>query len=248
MTRVRNLKNAPITEGLIDIRASVSRGIDLSALATAHKRIEPEYVNKGQIVERQVSVELNAEAAASAKTLSRDVGYRYHSQDEKYVAQFQLNGFTLSRLAPYESWENLCAEARKLWSVYADVASPEMATRVATRFINNLRLPMRQGDRFEEYLAASPQVPLTLPQSMLAFLQRLVIYNPELEANANITLVWQPGLITDSVPVIFDIDVYRETQFSPRGTEMWDYLSELRAFKNRIFFDSLTDKALALYE
>jgi len=49
------------------------------------------------------------------------------------------------------------------------------------------------------------------------------------------------------VSVILDIDVYRETEFSPDGVEMWEYLSQLRALKNAVFFESLTEKAVELY-
>ncbi len=248
MARQRFLKNAPITEGLIDIQARVRGDLDIEVLTALGTRLEPDYHKKGPIIRREVSVQFSADAPASAHTSSRDFGFRFHSRDEKYVAQFRLNGLTLSRLAPYETWEKLSAEARRLWNFYVECASPETVTRVATRFINNLRLPMNNGDPFETYLTASPQVPGSLPQSIAAFLQRVVIYEAELGANANITQVWQPGTASDGVPVILDIDVYREAEFAPQSAEMWKYLQQLRAFKNKAFFDSLTEKAIELYE
>ncbi len=248
MARQRFLKNAPITEGLIDIRTRARSDFDIQALTALAARLEPDYSNKGQIVHQEVNVQLSADAPASTHAVSRDFGFRYHSCDDKYVAQFRLNGFTLSRLAPYETWEKLSGEARRLWTIYLECAAPETVTRVATRFINNLRLPMQHGDPFEAYLTASPQVPSPLPQSILAFLQRIVIHDPELDANANITQVWQPGTASDRVPVILDIDVYRESEFAPHAAEIWDYLQQLRALKNRAFFESLTEKAVELYE
>lgn len=250
MARIRHLRNAPITEGVIDIQARLSPEADLSVLAKLDEALAPRYQNKGQIVHQQVQVKVDLGGGTEATThsVSRGLGFRYHSPDDKSVAQFRLNGVTVSRLAPYQTWEDLFDEARRLWSVYVELVAPEIVTRVATRFINNLRLPMKDGDPFEAYLTASPQVPRPLPQALMAFLQRVVVYDAELSASANITQYWQPGPASERVPVILDIDVYRESQFSATGNDMWEYLTLLRTFKNRIFFESLTDQGVELYE
>lgn len=246
MAEERYLPNAPIKEGLIDIHVRKRADFNVQALATAVALLEPEYYKKDAIVEREVKVEYSHDASATL-TRSGEIGLRFHSHDEKYVALFRLEGFTLSRLAPYETWDNLAAEAQRLWSIYLECAAPESVTRVATRFINNLQLRMQPGESFENYLTASPQVPAALPQTVSAFLQRVVIYNSELNANANLTQVLEAGATTDRVPVILDIDAYRQTEFDPHGTEMWDCLAQLRKFKNKAFFESLTERAFKLY-
>ncbi|MGH8604028.1 MAG: TIGR04255 family protein [Gammaproteobacteria bacterium] len=247
MAEERYLSNAPIKEGLIDIHVRKRADFNVDALATAVARLEPEYYKKGALVEGEVKVELSPQDASATLTRSGEIGLRFHSRDEKYVAQFRLESFTLSRLAPYEKWDNLAAEARRLWSIYLECAAPESVTRVATRFINNLQLPMQPGECFENYLTASPQVPAGLPQTLSAFLQRVVIYNSELNAIANLTQVLEAGAMTDRVPVILDIDAYHQAEFDPHGTEMWDCLAQLREFKNKAFFESLTEKAIKLY-
>ncbi len=201
-------------------------------------------------MQQEVQVSFAPDAQATSHAVTRGLGYRYQSSDDKWVVQFRLDGMTVSRLAPYTTWEELFAEAQRMWGVYSHVALPEGVSRVATRFINNLRLPMRDGDPFEAFLTAAPQVPSGLPQSLMAFLQRVVVYSADLEASAIITQYWQPGADTASerVPVILDIDAYREASFPSDGSEIWDYLTRLRTFKNQVFFESLTDKAVALYE
>jgi uncharacterized protein (TIGR04255 family) len=49
------------------------------------------------------------------------------------------------------------------------------------------------------------------------------------------------------VPVILDIDVFRESRFAVDGNAVWDYLAQLRVLKNRLFFGALTDEAVELY-
>ena len=48
--------------------------------------------------------------------------------------------------------KDLVAETRRLWSLYVDKLEPEAIVRVATRFINKLKLPMTSGERFQDYL------------------------------------------------------------------------------------------------
>lgn len=248
MARVRShLPNAPIKEGLIDFRVVKRADLELSALELLVARLEPDYLKKGPIVELEANLSVSAEGEGSAKTSSRALGIRFHSRDEKYVAQFQLEGFTLSRLAPYETWDKLLAEAQRLWVLYVQCVAPGNVRRVATRFINNLQLPMQQGEEFESFLAAPPKIPRALPQRMAAFLQRVVIHDAESDILANLAQVLQPGVSTERVPVILDIDVYCLTDLVPSSDELWTRLEQLRAFKNRAFFESLTERAVELY-
>lgn len=243
-----HLLHAPVTEGVIDFQIEAANSIDIDALEAAAERLQPQYLRKSQIIEVAASLILSAEGR-STDTKARAMGVRFESTDGKYVALFRVNGFSLSRLAPYETWEKLVAEARRLWNIYLGCASPERVVRAATRFINNLRLPLRDGDDLELYLTNPPQVPANLPQGMTAFLQRVVINVPELEGQANIIQMLQEGTAApiDKIPVILDIDVYRIATFDPNGEEIWRYLEKLRDFKNKVFFESVTKRALDLY-
>jgi uncharacterized protein (TIGR04255 family) len=122
-------------------------------------------------------------------------------------------------------------------------------SRVATRFINRLRLPMQPGEHFQEFLSKPPDVPDDLPQGVMAFDQRMVILNPELGCRANVTLSLAEGPApADHVPVVLDIDVYSLVEIAADSDDVWNLLARLRVFKNEIFFASLTERAVALYE
>lgn len=248
MSRVRPfLPNAPIIEGLIDFRVRKRPELDLQSLQSVDAYMAAGYFKKGPIVAVQANLSVSAEGQGSAKTISRELGVRLHSKDEKYVTQVQLEGLTISRLAPYETWEKLLAEAQRMWGLYLAHVQPEQVTRIATRFINNLRLPMQSGERFETYLTAAPQVPAPLPQGVSEFLQRVVIGDSSPDVRANVTQVFQAGPWTSEVPVILDIDVYCTGEFAPAGQEFWQRLQYLRELKNRIFFEYLTERAVELY-
>ena len=105
---------------------------------------------------------------------SNQTGYKYTSADGKYIAQFRLDGFTLSRMEPYTVGEDLRSEAARLWEIYNKVANVSTVTRVAARYINLMRVPMDDLKEFGDYLVCPPEVPEALPQGVSSFLTRIV--------------------------------------------------------------------------
>lgn len=244
MARQRHLKNAPITEALIDCRVLTSHRLDAKAADVVAQRLHDSYSLKGPVRLGQINV------GPEIKVETQELGYRFHSKDEKFVAQFQNQGFTLSRLAPYTDWEHLAGEAEKLWSLYVDLMQPERIEQIACRYINNLALPMGEGRDFKEFLVAAPEVPRTLPQSLMSFMQRVVLPYPERNTVLLLTQLLEPNAAatSDKVPVILDIDVQCRQQFDPRGRDVWQRLDRLRALKNEAFFESITETTAELYQ
>lgn len=249
MARIRpHLPHPPITEALIDFHTRPSEGTDLEAVQDLAMRTEG-YEEKGPIFRFQTTWALTEEKGLTDQSLSQKLGVRLHSPDDKYVLQLRTNGFTISRLTPYENWENLLTEARRLWALYINRLEPVSIVRVATRFINNLKLPMRPGEQFEDYLTKPPSLPKELPQGVLGFTQRIVVAHPELDARANLIQLLQEGVVpADHVAVILDIDVYKMVELQPETEDAWNLLYELRVFKNAAFFASLTEKTVELFE
>ena len=50
------------------------------------------------------------------------------------------------------------------------------------------------------------------------------------------------------LPLIFDVDVFREGAFAANGAEMWEVVEQLREYKNEIFFNSITEKTKELFK
>lgn len=244
------LPHAPVTEAVIDVRVVARKGLIPASLEPLIDRLAPDYVKKGPIFELHASFAVDSKGERSSDVGSQEIGVRMHSADDRYVAQFQLAGFSLSRLEPYETWDKLFSEAQRLWAIYVDTVGPDKVVRVATRFINNLRLPMQPGEDFGGYLTKPPQVPEGLPQGLSSFLQRVFLHDPKADIRATLTQALQSlpvGDLPEYIPVILDIDVYRQTGFETNSRELWDCLERLRAFKNLAFYESLTEKAVEQY-
>lgn len=173
---------------------------------------------------------------------------RLHSEDEKYVAQVRVKGFTLSRLAPYKTWPSLVGEAKRLWSIYLERVEPVRVDRVATRFINNLQLPLGPVESFQTYLRKFADVPDEAPQALTSFFQRFQLVDAESRASVNLTLALESAPPSGLVPVILDIDAFAFKDMEPQSEEIWDIIEGLRNLKNRCFFGSLTERAIGLYE
>lgn len=251
MARIRHLTHAPIIEALIDLRVNVPDGTLVEQLEKSLERQAFGYQKKGPIFRGNFGMSINVQETPAAKTIvgeAKCIGFRYHSSDDKYVAQFTTEGFTLSRLEPYESWPQLLAETQRVWHIYQTCISSIRVHRTATRFINNLRLPLRVGDRFEKYLLGLPSMPADYPQAISSFLQRFVVFEEISGATAVLTQALEQFTPEPPVPVILDIDVYRETKFNADGPEVWNFLDQLHELKNRFFFGAITEPAAELYE
>jgi uncharacterized protein (TIGR04255 family) len=240
------LKNAPITEALIDIRVKLSANFDVQKIDSLYESIKEQYPHKETQRISKVEIETKEE---KVKPISHKInGYRYFSSDKKQVIQARMDGFTFSRLHPYIKWEDLRDEAYRLWLLYKDITSPEMRIRVALRYINNLKIPLPIKD-FGDYLTAPPIVPEGLSQLVPSFLTRITFFEPALNAYAIITQALEPlPSEVKHAPIILDIDMFRYRQEGIEEKDAWETIEKLRHHKNKIFFKSITNKLKEMYE
>jgi uncharacterized protein (TIGR04255 family) len=250
MVEVIHFPNAPITEALIDIRVKLPPQTDLAKLAVFHDAIKQRYPAKQERVSWRGHIEVKASPVAqvSQSAAGGPDGYLFTSVDGRQVVQARLDGFTFSRLKPYDKWESLRDEARELWQHYIRIASPETVTRIALRYINRIEIPLPIRD-FKEYILTTPEIAPDLPQGLGSFFMRLVIPDAQTQAVAVVTETVEPiEESSNRLPLIFDIDVFRMAAFDVTGKALWETLDQLHDLKNDIFFKSITPKAKELFQ
>ena len=251
MAKPRHLAHAPITEALVDLHVEQDN-LSFAKLQAAFGDLDFGYYLKGPIAQGRIGFKLTGDGKQpETMAESAQIGLRLHSNDEKYIAQCRVNGFTLSRLPPYEDWPSLINETKKIWSIYRQRTRPIKVIRIATRFINNLQLPLMQGEPFQKYLEKFADVPEEVPQSLTAFYQRFQLVDQLSMATVNLTLALEslpPGKPEPVIPVIFDIDAFVHKELDIEDVELWNILDNLRELKNRCFFSALTEPALELYK
>lgn len=244
MIEKRHIPTAPIKEALIDIQVALPEKVTTEALNSKYAQIADRYPKHETLQRGEFGLHRDAGHPTRVTIDHTVVGYRYTSDDGRRVVQFRRDGFTFSRLEPYDEWKDMKEEAVRLWKIYANSVSPDPITRVATRFVNLLKLPL--NTELKEYLTAPPTIPEGLNQKLSSFLTRIEIRNPSIEAHGILTQALE-GVREDHVPIVLDIDVFITRQFDPLDKEFWHCLDQLRDFKNSVFFESITEKAMEIF-
>lgn len=244
-----HLPRAPIVEAVVDIRAHASRPLEEASLRS---RLE-EALSDYQFLDSQRTIRhtlrlLPQEGEPNQRT--DDLGWkglRFKSRDEKHVVRFNRDGFVFSRLAPYESWDQMYQEAMRLWREYVALAQPVEIQRIGLRYINRIQLSAKEVD-FEEYLHSPPAPPKGLDLPSSGFMQQNNHVVPGHSYILNIVKTAQPPEGPESgLGLILDIDVFTTKDFDLDDDVLRKRLLEMRWLKNKAFSGSITDEALALF-
>ncbi len=243
----KHLNRAPITEALIDIRATPSEPKPGDILSRLVKAVSTEYPHVQEHRGYKISFEFTGEGPGQASgTDTSQNGYLCRSADGKSIVQFSNDGFTFNRLPPYTSWDEILPEAMRLWALYSDAMTPQIF-RIAVRYINQLEIPA-SGLRLAEYLTMPPSAPVEEGQEVTAFFSRVVVRDRRRGATASVVQARDPSLSSNSDVLILDIDAFK----GGRGERLTNVdveptLKDLRAMKNSLFFGSLEESALERY-
>lgn len=238
----KHYTKAPITEALIDLRVTMPPETNLSMLRELHRDIEKAYPTTEEMFAVQGQLEFGS--TITTTTRQTPVGYRFLSGDQQQILQARLDGFTFSRLAPYETWNALRDEAFRLWQVYKSATKLNTISRVAVRYVNRLDLPCKPGQvlDFKDYLCTVPEVAPKLPQGLSGYFMQLQIPLDELPSMLVLNQALVPPETLEVVSVLLDIDIFCTVNFSGTSDECWNLLEKLRIQKNNVFNACITDK------
>lgn len=248
MTEYTIFPNAPITEALLDIRAELPSDVDIKKLESFYELVKERFPEKKQRRSVEVKIPLPPESTSLTLPVSgRPDGYLFRSRNENKIVQARLDGFTFNKLKPYEDWKTFRSEAHIFWDIYSKQFNPKKITRIALRYINRIEVPLPMKD-FKEYILTVPEIAPNIPQALSNFFMQLVIPNPEIGATAVINQTMEPITSNRGVPLIFDIDVFKEAIYVDNQEGIWDEFEKLHIFKNEIFFNSITKKTEELFK
>jgi uncharacterized protein (TIGR04255 family) len=173
------------------------------------------------------------------------MGYAFVGDDGKHVVQFRVNGFTFSRLAPYQTWERLRNEAKTLWKSYRQIVGTLPVVRVGLRYVNQLDLPMPMRD-FRDFIRLYPEVSADLSQQLAGFFLQVQIPQEDLGVMLILNEAMVPPSGPDVASVVLDIDVFKQGLKLESDDEVWSVLEALRLRKNLIFEGCITNNTREL--
>lgn len=242
-----NLPRAPIVEAVVEIRARATQTLGESSLRSA---LEPRLDGYSFLDSlREFHGELQFEGGKLPTQKVSDVGWigvRFRSTDGRHVAQFKRDGFVFSRLEPYLTWDQLYGESQRLWAIFKPLAQPAEIQRLGLRYINRIKLPPGEL-RFEDFIQPSPSTPRGLDLPFDGFMHYDTLAVPEHPFAINLIRTVQRS--SDAgVALILDIDVFTTPGFILEEGEIGPRLLEMRWLKNKVFFGSITGKALEMFQ
>lgn len=244
------LDSAPIVEAVVDIDCDMPTRVDVDALDTAARAaLADRYpiARRRMLSEHQISSTPDGGplAVTSKQALA---SLQYCSPDEKQLIQFRPGGYSFNRLAPYSSLDDYLAEIERTWRLFVDTAKPVVCRAVRLRYINRIELPMTEGRvDIDEYLKLAPRLADEARLTFVGFFNHHSVLEAATGNQANIVFATQAAT-KDSLPILFDIEAVREVAGEPAD---WQAISgriqSLRALKNLVFRNSLTEKCLNLF-
>lgn len=247
--RFQHLPHAPIVEAVIDVRARAEVSWEEEAIQAQIKAQLPDYPQADS--HREFRHEVKMVPGQEPQQTLLDLGWkglRLRSSDKPHIAQFNRDGFVFSRLEPYQSWKQLYDESMRLWRMYIELARPVEIHRIGLRFINRIQLPPGES-RLEDYMAPAPVPPRGLDLPFCGFMHQDTLVVPDYPYTINVIRTIQPPSAPGSagLGLILDIDVFTTQGFELDEVSLEQRLLEMRWLKNKVFFGSVTPKALELF-
>jgi uncharacterized protein (TIGR04255 family) len=237
---------APITEALIDIRVELSPELRFEDLQAIKKHVSSDYPREETRNIAEAMIQFGPSVQASAE--QKPWGLLFRNEGNNQVLQARLDGFTFSRLEPYEDFERLRNETRRLWDIYRELVRPKKITRVAVRYINQLNIPGASVEP-EDYFNIYPYVSDKLPPELRDFgrySMNLRMYQHDLKGFLVLNEVGIPSKLPNTISIVLDFDLSIENPPATNEQELWAFFDRLRERKNLYFEACITDKTREL--
>ncbi|MEX0720119.1 MAG: TIGR04255 family protein [Balneolaceae bacterium] len=234
------LPKAPIREAIIDIRVKHAPNFDV----TNFRKFRNEFSEDFPVMEdrKAFSAKINfgPKKADIQKEDDEIDAIIFRSEERGEVLQFSKEGFTFNKLKPYTNWDDVISKAKKKWEYYIQASKPIAITRIATRYINHILIPI--SSNIEDYLENTPKLPSNGPEVFDGALSRIRLIDPDHDAFVNLTQTIESK--GKKAAIILDIDAFKKQQYEIEDDSCWEDFEELRELKNKIFFSSLKPKAI----
>jgi uncharacterized protein (TIGR04255 family) len=248
----KHYKKAPITEAIVDLRVTLPEDFTLDKFDDIYLRVKDRFPRKRSFHARKFIFKpddlILDEPSFTEETPQQRSGFWFRSEDKSQTIQVTSEGFSFNQLAPYESWEELNGEVKSLWEIYKEVCKPLHVTRVASRNVYQINIPL--GDQLielKDYLSTVPELSPNLSQKAVkSFFMQVEIPQEDLDCTLLINEAIAPPINSEVVTVILDLNLFRQQVWDSDNEDIWHFLAELRHRKNEIFEASITERTRGL--
>lgn len=247
------LLKPPIIEAVLDIDCDMPPGFDLAALeGSSRDRFRDKYPKFSKQFMHEHKIETTLDEPPKMSVRHEIQSFRFLQEHEKQLVQLvqvRAQGFSFNRLAPYTTLDDYLPEIERTWRLFASITAPVQIRAVRLRYINRILLPMPESRvELEDYLKVGPRLPDEGRLTFTGFLNQHTAVEADTGNQVTIVLTTQPPA-DKMLPLIFDITV---ASAGTAEVENWTWLlaqiQALRALKNSVFRNTLTDQCLNLFQ
>ena len=247
----KKYNKSPIAEALIDFKIDpLIPKTSIKAIRNFHDQIKDQFPKSKDRYNFEAKISFDKSNKTDTKYVDHGVdGIQFWSSDEKEVLQYRLDGYTFSRLKPYQAWEIHSPKAISYWEKYLDIVKPQSVKRIAVRYVNQIDIPETRI-KLEDYLTNAPSPPEGLPQNLDQFFSNMIIKKED-GIRAGVTRTMQPSLSPSSIRILLDIDVFLFVSWSTNKSmkeEIVQQFEKIHSFAEEIFERSLTEKTKELFD
>jgi uncharacterized protein (TIGR04255 family) len=229
-------RRSPIVEAAIDIRCTNRPTFTISEINRLAGELSSTFQPDGEAVEHVEELLPDGGRRTTIRTLGLIL---QRERDSLTNLQLQTEGFTYSHMAPYDRWEPFRDEAKELWSRYAELAEPQIVTRIGVRFINRIVVGEKIDD-LSPYLRIYPITPWRLQTPPSGFtLQLRTSTQDDMALIMNVATV--RGTDPSTVGLLLDLDAFALAELAPDSDSIWNLVERLHVKVEEAFEDSITD-------
>ncbi len=249
--KTENIKNPPVVEAVLDIDCDMPVNFSLEDnipnICELYKDRYPK-ARKKHIQQHEIKREVGGETQVSTPAIKVQA-VQLVQKDERQLIQVRSQGYSFNRLAPYSRLDDYLDEIQRTWELFQTEFKPIQVKQIRLRFINRIFLPLDDKGFLDsdDYLKRGPRLPDDQRMEFTDFLNQHHVVEKETGNHAKIILATQPSIKTH-LPLVFDIETFKQTSFEPEWDNISNVITSLRSLKNHIFSNTLTDKCIDLFQ
>jgi len=234
----KHLNKPPIAEALVGIQIQPIAGLTVENI---REKLPSMVLEQFPTVQDDDFIDKNLEVR----------GLMLKDAKNTKAIRMRMDGFVLSHLPPYKDFENLRAEAQRLWINFKELAGQKVEIlKVVLRYINVIEChrSLASWSELGEFLKNFPLPPEKIAPIPESFGMEMTSRNSAENLATTVRRSLLKSVDSSQHGIGIDIEVVKQFDRSPNEDELWSSIETLRPIKNDIFFDLVSDKKIKDYE
>ncbi len=242
-----HLTDAPATEAIIFIAFKPTRFATLDAIHKFQHKMANTFPFSTPILTHNNRIQVLNDKPSYTQHVEQQ-GVQLENQEQRLIAKIGLDSLFLSKLKPYTDGTDLISNYKSLFERYLELLQPENIQHISMRYINQFDVEADSADKYLNYLPG------------LNFYDSKTVYGGEnlfrtVMADENNCRAYYTQLIRPIkknnemyLNVTIDIDAHKQGFIDSDWDSLNAVMSQLRYFKNNIFFASITPECVKLFK